>query len=277
MLWRQAVFLNAMNQFLGIALLGINFLFVRCTNNTDSVGDVPATPQTPSISYTVTGSFPHDTSHFTEGLEFYNGSLIESIGLEGKSKLVQYDLETGKVQKDYKLADNFFGEGITVLHDTVYQLTYREGVVHLYDAKTFKKLKELPYTNGEGWGLTNDSTYLIGTNNGNGLFYYEPGTFKLVKRLDVTENDAPAVNINELEYVNGYIYANQWQYPYILKIDPATGNVVAKMDLTSLIQQEKVSNPNAEFLNGIAYNPQTNKFYVTGKNWSKIYQLQFQF
>lgn len=277
MLWRQAVFLNAMNRFLGIALLGINFLFVRCTNNTDSGGDVPATPQTPSISYTVTGSFPHDTSHFTEGLEFYNGSLIESIGLEGKSKLVQYDLETGKVQKDYKLADNFFGEGITVLHDTVYQLTYREGVVHLYDAKTFKKLKELPYTNGEGWGLTNDSTYLIGTNNGNGLFYYEPGTFKLVKRLDVTENDAPAVNINELEYVNGYIYANQWQYPYILKIDPATGNVVAKMDLTSLIQQEKVSNPNAEFLNGIAYNPQTNKFYVTGKNWSKIYQLQFQF
>ena len=138
-------------------------------------------------------------------------------------------------------------------------------------------LLEKTYCPPGGWGLTNDSTYLIGTNNGNGLFYYEPGTFKLVKRVDVTENDVPAVNINELEYVNGFIYANQWQYPYILKIDPATGTVVAKMDLTSLVQQEKLANPGAEFINGIAYNPETKKFFVTGKNWSKIYQLQFAF
>jgi glutaminyl-peptide cyclotransferase len=263
-----------MTRFSWLVLVGISMLATRCKNNTDGE-DAPDAPQTPVISYTVVGSFPHDTSYFTEGLEFYNGSLIESTGLEGKSKLIQYDLETGKVQKEHKLEDRFFGEGVTVLRDTIYQLTYREGVVHVYDAKTFKKLKELPYTNGEGWGLTNDGTYLIGTNNGNGLFYYEPGTFKLVKRVDVTENDTPAVNINELEYVDGLIYANQWQYPYILKIDPATGTVVAKMDLTSLIQQEKVSNPKAEFLNGIAYNPATKKFYVTGKNWSKIYQLQF--
>ena len=257
--------------------MGSCFLLVRCASEPNGNGDTAIVPQTPAISYTVVGSVPHDNSHFTEGLEFYNGSLLESTGNYKESKLVQYDLETGKVQKEHKLDDRFFGEGVTVLRDTAYQLTYREGVVHLYDAKTFKKLKELPYTNGEGWGLTNDSTYLIGTNNGNGLFYYEPGTFKLVKRVDVTENDAPAVNINELEYVNGFIYANQWQYPYILKIDPATGVVVAKMDLSSLIQQEKVTNPNAAELNGIAYNPETKKFYVTGKNWSKIYQLQFQF
>lgn len=277
MLCRQAVFLKAMRRFFWLALVSIGFVAIRCANNAeDNEAATPAT-QTPVISYTVAGTFPHDTSYFTEGLEFYNGSLIESTGNYGQSKLVQYNHETGQVGKEVKLDEKYFGEGVTVLRDTAYQLTYREGVVQVYDAKTFKKIKELPYTNGEGWGLTNDGTFLIGTNNGNGLFYYEPGTFKLAKRVDVTENDAPAVNINELEYVNGYIYANQWQYPYILKIDPATGNVVGKMDLSGLIQQEKVTNPNAEFLNGIAYNQETKKFYVTGKNWSKIYEIQFAF
>jgi glutamine cyclotransferase len=249
---------------------------VRCAN--DSSGETTYTaPQTPAISFTVVGAFPHDTTHFTEGLEFYNGALLEGTGLEGKSKLVKYDLATGNVQKEVKLEDRFFGEGITVLRDTLYQLTYRQGVVFLYDVRTFNKLKELPYTNGEGWGLTNDGTHLIGSNGGNGLFYYEPGTFRLLKKVDVTENDVPAVNINELEYVNGFIYANQWQYPYILKIDPASGNVVSKMDLSSLVKQEKLANPNAEEVNGIAFNPANNKFYVTGKNWSKIYELQFAF
>lgn len=265
-----------MKLFSWFALILSGFVAIRCTNNTDSEETTPV-PQTPSISYTVVATHAHDTSFFTEGLEFYKGYLLESTGLEGKSKLVQYNAESGKIEKEVRLDAKYFGEGITVLRDTIYQLTYREGVVHVYDAKTFKKIRELPYTNGEGWGLTNDSTYLIGTNNGNGLFYYEPGTFKLVKKISVTENDVPAVNINELEFVKGFIYANQWQYPYILKIDPATGDVVAKMDLTSLIQQEKATNPTAEVLNGIAYNPQSNKFYVTGKNWSKIYQLQFSF
>lgn len=269
---------DAMKKGFWLALAVVSFVMIRCANNPDTPNDgSSAAPATPSISYTVVGSAAHDTSFFTEGLEFYKGSLLESTGLEGKSRLVQYDLATGKVQKQVSLAPSSFGEGITVFRDTIYQLTYRESKVNVYTAKDFKKIKELPYNNGEGWGLTHDSTYLIGTNNGNVLYYYEPQTFRLVKKLAVTENDIPAVNINELEYVNGFIYANQWQYPYILKIDPATGNVVAKMDLTSLIQQEKVTNPNAEVLNGIAYDPGTKKFYVTGKNWSKIYQLQFSF
>ena len=277
MLCRQAVFLNGMKQYSWLAMVIISFFCSRCTNAPNDSDSSPSSPQTPVISYTVVGSSPHDSSYFTEGLEFYNGQLIESTGNYGQSKLVQYDLPSGKVQKEIKLGDKFFGEGVTVLRDTAYQLTYREGLVHVYDAKTFKKIKELPYTNGEGWGLTNDGTHLIATNSGNGLFYYEPGTFKLIKRLDVNENDAPAVNINELEYVNGFIYANQWQYPYILKIDPATGNVVAKMDLSSLIQQERVTHPTAGDLNGIAYHPDTKKFFVTGKNWSKMYELQFAF
>ena len=244
-------------------------------NNEGSTNDyTPPKPTTPTITYSIASQHVHDTSFFTEGLEFYNGKLLESTGLEGKSKLIQYDLATGKMEKQVNLDPKFFGEGITVFRDTIYQMTYREGVVHVYTAKDFKKIKELPYSNGEGWGLTHDSTYLIGTNNGNSLHYYEPGTFKKVKSISITENGEPAINLNELEYINGFIYANQWQYPYILKIDPAKGEVVAKMDLTSIIQQEKAQNPNADVLNGIAYNPDTKKFYITGKNWSRIYELQ---
>lgn len=255
------------------------FITTGCNNNNgngNTTGDETITTRTISaIAYAVMAQLPHDTSYFTEGLEFYNGKLLESTGLTGKSKLVQYDVNTGKVDTQVNLDAKYFGEGITVFRDTVYQLTYQEGVVHMYDANNFKKLKELKYTNGEGWGLTHDSTYLIGTNNGNSLFYYEPGTFKLVKSVPVNENGEPAKAINELEYINGYIYANQWQTNYILKIDPAKGEVVAKMDLTPTVNQERAQNPNAEYLNGIAYNPDTKKFYVTGKNWSKIYEVQF--
>lgn len=266
-----------MKKVLWLFVAGVCFLAVCCTNNTDQTEDEgTTTPQTPSIGFTVVGMHAHDTSFFTEGLEFYKGSLIESTGLEGKSKLVQYDLETGKVQKELSLDPTSFGEGVTVFRDTVYQLTYRESKVNVYSAEDFKKIKEIPFT-GEGWGLTHDSTALIATNGSNNLYYYEPGTFKLLKKVEVTENDNPAVNLNELEFINGFIYANQWQMNYILKIDPATGKVVAKMDLTGLVQQERATNPKAEVINGIAYNPATNKVYVTGKNWSKIYQLQFAF
>lgn len=266
-----------MNKLFGACLLLGGVSFWSCNNsNTDATSDATsASPATPAIAFSIVNTLPHDTTYFTEGIEFYRGKLLESTGLEGKSKLVQYDPATGKVERQVNLDPKYFGEGITVLHDTIYQLTYREGVVHVYDGKTFKKIKELPYKNGEGWGLTNDGTHLIGTNSGNSLYYYEPGTFKLIKTVGITENGEPAVNINELEYINGFIYANQWQYDYILKIDPAKGEVVAKMNLSSIKNQEKAMNPNAEVLNGIAYNPQTKKFYVTGKNWSKIYELQF--
>jgi glutaminyl-peptide cyclotransferase len=251
-----------------VALIGIN-----CTNDTSSNEPSTSSPATPTISYSVAMQHAHDTSYFTEGFEFYQGKLIESTGLEGKSKLVQYDLATGKVEKEVVLDSISFGEGVTVFRDTVYQLTYRESKVNVYTANDFKKIKELPFT-GEGWGLTHDSTSLIASNGSNNLYYYEPGTFKLLKKVDITEGGVPAVNLNELEYINGFVYANQWQYPYILKIEPTKGEVVAKIDLSSIIQQEKAQNKNAEFINGIAYNADTKKFYITGKNWSKIYELQ---
>ena len=160
------------------------------------------------------------------------------------------------------------------MNDTVYQLTYQEHVVLVYSAKDFKKIKELPL-NGQGWGLTNNGQVLIASNGSSDLYFYEPQTFRLLKTLSVTERGNVVPNINELEYVNGFIYANQWQQNYIYKIDSNTGEVVGKMDLSDLVQKARQQYPNAEVLNGIAYNPQTKKFHITGKNWPLIYEMEF--
>lgn len=255
----------------------IAFLILTACNSNDTNGDTDAPARTtPVLSYSVTAVLPHDTSYFTEGLEFYKGSLLESTGNYEKSKLVQTDVQTGKVLKEINLDDKFFGEGLTVLNDTLYQLTYKENVVHVYTAADFKKIKELPL-NTQGWGLTNDGKNLIAGDGSSNLYFYEPQTFRLLRTQYITENGAPAVNINELEYVNGYVYANQWQYNYILKIDPSSGEVVAKMDVSDIVNKVKSKDPHAMELNGIAYNPDTKKFYITGKYWPEIYQIDFPF
>jgi glutamine cyclotransferase len=250
--------------------------FSRCNNDTDQSSGDNNTPRTPIISYNIVSTHPHDTSYFTEGLEFYNGNLLESTGNYGQSKLVLKDLQSDKILKETKLDDKYFGEGVTVFNDTVYQLTYKENEVLVYNVKDFKLLKKLRF-NGEGWGLTNDGQQLIASNGSNNLYFYQPGTFKLLRTQPVTDNGAPAVNLNELEYINGFVYANQWQYNYILKIDPKSGEVVGKMDFTDLIRQVKAKDPNSEFFNGIAYNPETKKVYITGKNWPQIFEVQFSF
>jgi glutamine cyclotransferase len=249
-------------------------LFLSSCTNSDKPQDTPPQEKPiPTLSYSILSDHPHDTSYFTEGLEFYNNTLLESTGLPEKSRLVQYDLATGKVSKQVNLDPKLFGEGITVLHDTLYQLTYQEHVVNVYTAKDFKKIKEFQF-NGEGWGLTNDGKNLIATNGSSNLYFYDPSTFKVIREQTVTENGVPAVNLNEVEYVNGFVYANQWQYNYILKINPANGEVVAKMDLSDLVNKIRQDN-HSEFLNGIAYNHATNKFYITGKLWPRIYEIQF--
>ena len=251
----------------------LSIYLISC-NNSDNRTDDSFPPPVPAISYTIGETLPHDTSYFTEGFEFYNNTLLESTGLNGKSKLVQVDPKTGKLIKQVVLDPKYFGEGITVLHDTIYQLTYQEHVVHVYSAKDFKKIKELPLE-GEGWGMTNDGKNLIASNGKSSLYFYEPSTFRLIRELPVTESGSSVVNINELEYINGFVYANQWQYNYIIKINPANGEVVGKMDLSNEVNKIKAKDPHADFLNGIAYNPSTKKVYITGKLWPEIYEIQF--
>ena len=241
------------------------------TNSNDAGTGLPPIP---SISYTISASHPHDTSYFTQGLEVYKNTIIESTGNYGDSKLLQHDATTGKTIKEVILDDQYFGEGVTILNDTVYQLTWKENVVLVYHVSDFKKIKEFPIR-GEGWGITNDGKNLIVSNGSSDLFIYEPSTFKLLKTITVKENGSFVPNINELEFVNGFIYANLWQSNNIIKIDLSTGNVVGKMDLSEIARNEKAMNPHAEVLNGIAYNPATQKFFITGKNWSRIYEMQW--
>ena len=247
-----------------------------CTNTDQQSGDAASsTPQTPVISYSIAATYPHDTSSYTQGLEFYKGKLYEGTGNKGFSKLMQVNLETGKPVQQLSLPPAFFGEGITILQDTLYQLTWQEKVVFVYDPITFKKIKELPLST-EGWGITNDGKNLIVSDGSSNLYFYDPSDFRLLHTQGVTEGGSPAINLNELEYINGYIYANQYEYNYILKIDPASGQVVAKMDLSELVNRVRSKDPQINVLNGIAYDSATKKIYVTGKWWPELYEIQFE-
>ena len=266
-----------MKKWYGLPAAALAIFMIGCNGDGEqnSSGNGTTTPPVPTINYAIAGTQPHDTSYFTEGLEFYNNTLLESTGLKGRSRLVRMDPETSKPLQEIRLDDQYFGEGLTVLNDTLYQLTWQEHKVLVYSARDFRKIKELPLT-GDGWGLTNDGKHLIASNGSSDLFFYEPSGFKLVKTLNVTENGNAVININELEYVNGFIYANQWQLNDIVKINAATGEVVAKMNFKPYVDMEEAKNPQANELNGIAYNPANKRFYITGKNWSQIYQLQFE-
>jgi glutamine cyclotransferase len=249
------------------------FVLVSCKNNDKTPGKSenygPA-----QMSFSIVDTFPHDTSSYTQGLQVYNGELYEGTGLEGKSKLMKVDLKTGKALQSIDLEKKIFGEGITILRDTVYQLTWRNGKVFVYTLKDFRKIKEFNNEH-EGWGLTTDGTNLIASDGSSTLYYYEPGTFKLIKAQDVTEGGSLSYNLNELEFIDGFVYANQYQEPYIFKIDPKTGSIVAKADLTSLWDRIKMIDPDADVPNGIAFDPSNKKIYITGKLWPELYEVQF--
>jgi glutaminyl-peptide cyclotransferase len=264
--------------------------FTACNNNNDNPDTVTAAAEAepPRIGFTVVNIYPHDTSFFTEGLEFHDGQLYESSGSGsgGKDEKPSYpsafgvvNLKTGKVDKKVELDNTvYFGEGITFLNGKVYQLTYTTEKGFVYDAKTFKKLHEFYYP-GQGWALTHDSTHIIMSTGSSNLLFIDPAkigdTMKAQSILGVSDNNGPVSNINELEYINGFIYANQWETNYILKIDPATGKVVGKMDLDSIDAEVRKKYDKANVLNGIAYNPATNSLFVTGKLWPSIYEIKF--
>jgi len=261
-----------------VIVVGV-FVFKRGNDGPESPDGPTRPPDPESLNCFLQKAYPHDTASFTEGLLVYQNSLYESTGdpdYSGKSKLLKIDLNSGKVEKMVDLDKKYFGEGLTILHDTIYQLTYKERTAFVYTLD-FKKIKEVPFAtdNGEGWGLTTDGTYLIADDGSSNLYYYEPSTFKLIKKLPVTDAGALGFNLNELEYIDGYIYANQWQLPYILKIDPSNGVIVAKVDLTDIWNRIKQKDPKAAELNGIAYDEATKKIYVTGKNWPELFEVQF--
>lgn len=262
------------SRFLLFTITG-TFLFA-CNNGDSSNSETPVSPQLTgpkTLSHSIISAYPHNTNSYTQGLTFYNNELYEGTGLEGQSKLMKVDLTTGKAIKQIDLSKDIFGEGITILRDTIYQLTYKNKVVYVYTLKDFKKVKEFPLST-EGWGITNDGSRLI-VSTGNGeLYFYDPSTFKLLSKSGIIEGQNLTFNLNELEFIDGYVYANQYTYPYILKIDPVAGKVVAKYDLTDMWNRVKSIFPEAEVPNGIAYNEVSKKIYVTGKLWPELYEIQ---
>jgi glutamine cyclotransferase len=247
----------------GIAALGA-FFFVKSRMGTNSA---------PVLRCEVVASYPHDPEAFTQGLVYDGGRLYEGTGREGASSLREVEFETGQLLKQVRLADRHFGEGIAVVGDEIYQLTWRSRVGFVYDKKTFRKLREFRYT-GEGWGLTFDGQHLAMSDGSDVLRFYDPKTFREVRRVAVTDGGRRVGNLNELEFAGGFIYANMWHSDFIIKISPESGAVVAWIDLRGLLPAAQ--RPHEEnVLNGIAHDSERDRFFVTGKNWPKLFEVRF--
>ncbi len=253
-------------------------LLLRCKPK-DRVDAPPIenqTPPPPVLGHTIIQVYPHDTSFYTQGLTFYKGELYEGTGdpgYVGQTRLMKIDLKTGNALKKISLPGKYFGEGITILRDTVYQLTWQQNVVFVYTLKDLQKVKEYKLE-GEGWGITNDGQRLIVSTGSGVLYFYDPSTFRLLSKSSIMEGNSQTFNLNELEYIDGFVYANQYQYPYILKIDPAAARVVAKYDVTDMWKRVQAIDPEVDVPNGIAYDSTTKKIYVTGKYWPEMYEIQ---
>ncbi len=258
----------------------ISILFTCCNTPSEKNSNENASEYSiENIGYKILKTYPHDTSYFTEGLEIYDSLLYESTGLENQSYLIKMNLAENKILQKMKHRDTtIFGEGITIFNDTLYQLTYKNKKVFVYDAINFKKIKELPFPKNEGWGMTHDTTHIIAGDGTNQLYFIDPSTFKIISTLHVSDNYGPSGNLNELEYVHGFIYANVWQENTILKIDPASGNVVGKIDLTGILDKAGIhyDKEKIDVLNGIAYLANTGNFLITGKKWPVYVEISLE-
>jgi glutamine cyclotransferase len=224
------------------------------------------------LTYKVINTFPHDTLSFTEGFEFYHDTLLESSGQYNQSKLIKSDYKTGKVYKMTPLKGEYFGEGLTVINNKVYQLTWKEKTGFIYNTN-LKLEKSFAYDKDtEGWGMANDGKKIYQSDGTEKIWTMNPDTQKMEGYINVYTNTSKIKAVNELEWINGKIYGNIWQKDAIAVINPASGAVEAVLDLSEL--RKSVKNSQAEVLNGIAYNPKTNTIFVTGKYWDKIFEIK---
>ena len=230
-------------------------------------------PETPAAwTYTVVNTFAHDPKAFTQGLVFEDGFLYEGTGLNDRSELRKVELETGNVLQIHKLPDEFFGEGITIYGDRIIQLTYLSRVGFVYNKETFELLQEFNYPT-EGWGLTHDGNYLIMSDGTPMLYFLDPETFAQNHKIMVLDQDSPVWGLNELEYIDGQIYANVWPTERIVRIEPETGEVIGWVDMEGILAPQDHSEP-VDVFNGIAYDPAGRRLFVTGKFYPKLYEIK---
>lgn len=267
-------------------VVGIGLFVIACNNSdntddatssTDAAGNTAIAAPTP-LNYSIQNVYPHDTSAYTQGLEWYKNKLIEGTGLRGESVLYQMDDQLKPFGKKVNLELPYFGEGITVFDGKIYQLTWEEHTVFVYDATTFKKIKTInwPY---EGWGLTHNDTALIVSTGSSNLYFVNPNDFSIQKTLGVFNQYGYQSMLNELEYVDGEIFANIYGQNNIIVIDPNSGKITNTIDCSNLLAQAKVSyNPlliDAGYvLNGIAYRKSTDTYFLTGKCWPIVVEVK---
>jgi glutamine cyclotransferase len=239
-------------------------------SNTTVDGEEPVVePPAPTVAVQQVRSYPHDSTAFTQGLVWRAGRLYESTGRYGESSMRLVELETGRVIEKVDLADNYFAEGLAAVGDTLYQLTWKEGVAFKYDANTMRPAGQTSYV-GEAWGLTSDGRRLIVSDGSSYLTFIDPRTFQIDTTVRVTNGGQPVDQLNELEWVRGEVWANVWHTQQIVRIDPATGRVKGTLDLSAIIPP--VSDPEG-VLNGTAYDEQANRLLVTGKLWPRLYEI----
>lgn len=235
----------------------------------------PAAPARPvqADGFQIIHAYPHDPKAFTQGLIYIDGHLYESTGLNGRSSLRMVDLTSGQVLQKHDLPEEYFGEGLTDWGSTLIQLTWTSHKAFVYDRFSFSLLQTFAYS-GEGWGLTHDDTNLILSDGTSYLRFLDPKSFRVVRRIHVTDDSGHAVDqLNELEYIHGEIYANVWQTDEILRISPHSGKILGRIDLAGIIDKHELQGEGA-VLNGIAYDAVGDRLFVTGKLWPKLFEIK---
>ncbi len=261
-------------------MLGNNSFQVVATK-TDNVSNTRTFPFTvfsdivpEQYTYTTVNDYPHNTGHFTQGLEFQEGFLYEGTGEHGKSGLYKINLKTGKILMNHMLDPKYFGEGITFFNNNIYQLTYRAQKGFIYDPADFAVIDSFTFRSKEGWGLTNDGQHLIMSNGTSELIWLDPDDFSEVRKVQVANNLGLINNINELEYIDKTIYANVYTTNIIVQIDPETGKVVSEINLDGILNMYRNPTDTIDYLNGIAYDNRSDRFLVTGKWWPRIFEIE---
>jgi glutamine cyclotransferase len=234
----------------------------------------PASGEVWRYTYEVVKTFPHDRMAFTQGLVFLDGKLLESTGLNGHSTLREVDLLSGQVLRQATVPERYFAEGLAVLDGKAYQLTWQAQRGFVYDIKTFAKENEFTYS-GEGWGLATDGHWLILSDGTSQIRFLDPATFKVERTIQVALPGQPVNQLNELEYIQGEIFANVWRTDYVVRIDPANGAVTGVISFAGLLGPAD-RDPSTDVLNGIAYDAVGDRLFITGKNWPKLFEIRLK-
>jgi len=244
------------------------------SNSVPAVQSGTSVPAIPICTYEVINTYQHDPGAFTQGLVFLDGVLFESTGLNGHSSLRKVDLKTGKVLKQVEVPAQYFAEGLAVLDGKLFQLTWQNHKGFVYDLESFKLDKHFTY-DGEGWGLTTDGHSLILSDGTDQIRFLDPITFEVKQTIHVSARGRPVNRLNELEYINGEIYANIWGADFVVRIDPATGRVTRVIDFTGLLAPQDHS-IDTDVLNGIAYDAKEDRLFITGKKWPKLFEVHLK-